>query len=56
MSNTKGNYFMDKPVRCDLPSFVHDELSKLRGGKKANAELVLIEWAKKQQKKGNQND
>ena len=44
--------FMDKPIRCDLPEFVHNELSKLRGGKKANAELVLIEWAKKQQKKG----
>jgi hypothetical protein len=49
MSNTKGNYLMDKPIRCDLPKFVHDELSKRRGGKKLNAELILIEWAKKQQ-------
>jgi hypothetical protein len=42
---------MDKPIRLDVPQFVHDELAKLRGGKKPNAEEILIEWAKKQQKK-----
>lgn len=41
-----------KPVRCDVPQFVHDELNKMPiGSKKANAEAILINWAKKQQKK-----
>ena len=41
----------NSPVRCDLPEFVHAELRKLPGGKKANAERVLMDWAKRQQKK-----
>ena len=40
-----------KPIRCDVPKFVHDELDKLHGTKKPNAEKVLIEWAKRQMKK-----
>lgn len=39
------------PIRCDLPELVHAELRKFPGGKKANAERVLIEWAKRQANK-----
>ena len=39
-----------KPLRCDLPQAVHDELAKLPGGKKGNAERILIEWSKKAKK------
>lgn len=42
---------MNKPIRCDLPELVHTELKKQHGTKKANAERILIEWAKRQSKK-----
>ena len=41
----------EKPIRLNLPDFVHDELAKSRGGKKPKAEELLIEWAKKEMKK-----
>lgn len=40
-----------KSVRVDLPEFVHEQLKAVPGGKKANAERILIDWAKRQQKK-----
>lgn len=42
---------MNTPIRCDVPELVHSELKKLPGSKKANAERILIDWAKRQQKK-----
>ena len=41
-----------KGIRLNLPLNVHDQLNKLPGGKKGNAERLLIEWAKRQEKKG----
>ena len=38
-------------IRLDLPLSVHEQLAKLPGGKKGNAERLLIEWAKKQKRK-----
>ncbi len=40
----------DIPIRLDLPKSVHDELAKLRGGKKPNAERILIEWSEEKAK------
>lgn len=37
----------NKPVRCDLPKFVHDYLKSLHGTKKFNAEAILIAAAKR---------
>lgn len=45
---------MNKPdtqMRLKLPDFVHEELAQLPGGKKPNAERLLIEWAKREKKK-----
>lgn len=39
---------MLKPIRADLPQWVHDELSLLPGSKKMNSERLLELWAKKQ--------
>lgn len=38
-------------IRLELPLSVHKQLAELPGGKKGNAERLLIEWAKKQEKK-----
>ena len=38
-------------IRLDLPVNVHKHLGELSGGKKGNAERLLIEWAKRQDKK-----
>ncbi len=35
-------------INADLPQFVHDELARLPGCKKPNAERLLIIWAKKE--------
>jgi hypothetical protein len=43
---------MKKGIRLDLPYNVHEQLAKLPGGKKGNAERLLIDWAKRQEKKG----
>ena len=43
---------MKKGIRLDLPNSVHEQLAKLPGGKKGNAERLLIDWAKRQEKKG----
>lgn len=40
-----------KMMRVDLPEHVHSELGQLPGGKKPNAERILIEWAKKEKAK-----
>ena len=40
-----------KGIRLNLPLWVHDELDKLPGGKKGNAERLLQEWAKRPAKK-----
>ncbi len=39
---------MLKPIRADLPQWVHDELALLPGSKKMNSERLLEIWAKKQ--------
>ena len=39
-------------IRLDLPLSVHEQLAKLPGGKKGNAERLLIDWARRQDKKG----
>jgi hypothetical protein len=41
-----------KGIRLDLPESVHEQLGKLPGGKKGNAERLLIEWAKRKEKLG----
>lgn len=38
-------------IRCDVPKYVHDELAKLHGAKKTNAEKILMDWATRQKKK-----
>lgn len=42
---------MKKGIRLDLPHSVHEQLAKLPGGKKGNAERLLIDWSKRQEKK-----
>lgn len=37
----------NKPVRCDVPKYVHDYLASLHGTKKHNAEAILMAAAKK---------
>ncbi len=44
----------DIPIRLDLPKSTHDELAKLRGGKKPNAESILIKWAEEKAKENGQ--
>ena len=36
-----------KRINVDVPQYVHDFLSSLHGNKKVNAELILINEAKK---------
>lgn len=36
-----------KRINVDVPEYVHDFLSSLHGNKKVNAELILINEAKK---------
>lgn len=45
-----------KPIRSDVPEFVHIELKKMPGSKKANSERVLIDWARRQQRKERNKD
>ena len=37
----------NKPVRCDLPMYVHEYLESLHGTKKYNAEAILMAVARK---------
>ena len=37
-----------KPIRADLPQWVHDELAHLPGSKKMNVERLMTIFAKKQ--------
>ena len=39
------------PIRLDVPQFVHDQLMRLPGSKKMNAEQKLIVWAKREMKR-----